>query len=111
MPKLPPYHKDPRKYYDVLQTLTPEELRQEWKEITLERFEYYLGCVPPHHYNGHSFYVGEAATHGEYGPIHDLCVRVSINCRTRYFMRPAYIVFRSRENYEQEINTLFSKPI
>jgi hypothetical protein len=107
MPLLPPYHDNPRKYYDILKTLTPEQLRQEWREITIEEWEYYLGVVPPRGYNGHSFYVGECATYGTHGPIHDLCARVTIQGRERYFIRPAFLVLRAREDFEQEIKSLF----
>jgi hypothetical protein len=108
MPKLPDYHKDPRRYYDVLKSLTPDELRQEWKEITARDFDYFLGCVPPLRLRSSSFLVGECATHGERGPIHDACVCITVGSIRRYFKRPAYLFDRDREDYAAEIRKLFN---
>ena len=106
-PKLPKYSDDPQKYYAVLKSLSPDELRQEWREIDVKEFDWLLCCVPPVRINSSSFMVGEPATHGSRGPIHDVCVCITEGKHKRYFIRPAYLVDWKRDNYAAEIRELF----
>ena len=111
MSHLPDYSKNPQAYYAVLKTLTREQLRQEWEEITARDFDWFLCCVPPARLNSSAFVIGECATHGDRGPIHDVCVCITVGTEKRYYKRPMYLIDWGKENFTEEICQQFNSKV
>jgi len=90
-------------YYAALKALTPEELSQEWQEITLEQYWYLMECVPPIHVKSRAFMVGECLTHTDRGAIYEAVCQVD----ERYFARPALLQSFKPNTYAEEIRRKF----
>jgi hypothetical protein len=99
---LPNYADNPSKYYDVLETLTPDQLKREWKQTTEEVYNNMLGCVPPIRMAGNAFMVGECMTYSKGGAIYDLFIGIN----RRYYRRPALLSSWNPAEYMKEIREL-----
>ena len=95
-------------YYEALKKLTIGQLAQEWQEITVQDYDYFLEVVPPLRMNASSFLVGEPMTHTEYGAIHQACTCITVGQSRRYFTRPAHAWrFNHFDDYAEEIREQF----
>lgn len=91
-------------YYDAINSLSPEQLAREWREITLDQFYYLLECLPPKVWKDNAFMVGECMTHHQRGAIYEAVAQVD----ERYFARPALLQSFNPATYTQEIQKQFS---
>ena len=96
---LPNYEDDPIKFYNVLKSLSPEELTQVWQPITEEKFNWMLDVLPPIRYKNGCYMVGEPMTHTEHGVIYQACLKV----KDSFYSRPAYLHTFDPENYRKEL--------
>ena len=101
---LPNYNDDPRRFYDILETLTSDQLKREWKQATQEVYYNMLGCVPPIRMAGNAFMVGECMTYSKDGAIYDLFIEIN----KRYYRRPALLSSWNPAEYMKEIRELES---
>jgi hypothetical protein len=99
---LPNYADNPSKYYDVLETLTPDQLKREWKQATKEDYWHMLECLPPIRMAGNAFMVGECMTFSKDGAIYDLFIEIN----GRYYRRPALLSSWNSAEYMKEIREL-----
>ena len=96
---LPNYSNDPLKYFDVLYSLTLEQLKQEWKPTNQREYYRMLEVLPPIRYKDSCFMVGECMTHTNEGAIYQTFIKVG----DQYWTRPAYLHTFSPSNYREEI--------
>lgn len=99
---LPNYSDNPLKYYEVLNTLTPDQLKQEWKQTSEEEFHRMLNILPPIRFVTGAFMVGEQMTHNENGRIYQAFIKVG----DQYWQRPAYLHTFNPIEYRKEIREL-----
>lgn len=90
-------------YYDAIKALSPEQLKSEWQEITIDQYWYWLGCLPPKVWKNEAFMVGECMTYHTQGAIYQACVQVG----ERYFTRPALLKTFDPQVYNEEIRNQF----
>jgi hypothetical protein len=103
---LPNYSDNPRKYYDILETLTADQLKSEWKETTKDDYFAMLECLPPIRWTHKSFMVGECVTHSPAGSIYEAFTIVN----KKYYKRPAPLSGFDDLAYHNEIRTQFNLP-
>jgi hypothetical protein len=96
---LPNYSNDPLKFYDVLKSLTPDQLTKEWQPVSEEQYQEMRDVLPPIRYSNNCFLVGEPMTHTDQGVIYEAFVKID----DRHYKRPAYLHTFSPDNYRQEI--------
>lgn len=97
-----------RPYYEALKKLTPDQLKAEWQEITLDQYWYLMEVVPPRKMHGQAFMVGECMTHTEHGPVYEAVTCVLDDNGAHYFARPAYLQSFNPETYAAEIRAQFN---
>ena len=99
---LPNYSDNPRKFYDVLETLTSDQLKMEWQETTEKDYWYMLECVPPKRMNSSCFMVGECSTHGVAGAIYETFIQIG----DKFWRRPCELSGWNPVGYMKEIREL-----
>ena len=90
--------------YDRIGKLTAEELKNEWQEGTVERYEDMLGAVPPIRWKGTAFMVGECLTHTRAGALYEAHIEID----GRYFYRPAPLRDFNPTEYKREVRAKFN---
>jgi hypothetical protein len=91
------------KYYEILDTLTAEQMRQCWQETDEKTYWDLLECVPPLHHGPNGFMVGECSTHTDAGAIYD----VFVDYAGRFFWRPCPRHEWDEFQFVQQIKKLF----
>lgn len=94
-------------YYDAIKGMSPDTLKTEWQEITLDQYWYLMECVPPRCMKSHAFMVGECMTHTVHGPVYEAVTCVTTDDGARYFSRPAHLHTFDPKAYAAEIRAQF----